>query len=226
MEARLLRAEEAGTALEVARDVQRAEDIRERTALADAAVSARAAADALASSRERGLSVMGEIRGALAALIEGIKSPAAGTPESSLRDENVALQRELDDRGLMLRSLTAQLEERDERLRSFETGGAALAIKSLEVRLREAEEKEVRLVRELELAAERRTAAMEREAELRRLEQLLEARDAQVMTDEGLIEQSQRAQAQLRDQVARLGSELESVLGHAKSCLLYTSRCV
>ncbi len=217
LEKRLMRAEEAGAALEVARDVQRAEEQRERASLADAAVSARAAADALADSREKGLATLTEARGALASLLEGIKAPAPNAPEAVLRDEVAALRRELEDRGLMLRSLTAQLEERDERVRSFELGGASQAMQALEARLREAEEKEVRLMRELELAAERRTAAMEREAELRRLEQLVGDRDAQLMESEGHLEQSTRAQASLRDQLARLSSELESVLGKAQS---------
>lgn len=217
IEKRLMRAEEAATALEVARDVQRAEEQRERTALADAAVSARAAADALADSRERGLSTLSEARTALATLLEGIKAPAPNAPEAVLRDEVAALRRELEDRGLMLRSLTAQLEERDERVRSFEMGGASQAMQAMEARLREAEEKETRLVRELELAAERRTAAMEREAELRRLEQLIGDRDAQLMESEGHLEQSTRSQAALRDQLARVSSELESVLGKAQT---------
>jgi hypothetical protein len=217
LEERLQRAEETGAALEVALTVQRSEDQRERTMLSEAAISARAAADALANSRESGLRALSETRSALSTLIEGIKAPAPGTPEAVLRDEIGALRHELDDRGLMLRSLTAQLEERDERLRSFEVGGASQAMKALEARLREAEEKELRLVRELELAAERRSAAMEREAELRRLEQLLGDRDGELMASEGHLEQSQRAQAALRDQVARLGSELESLLSRAGS---------
>ena len=217
MQMRLMRAEEASTALEVARDVQRSEEQRDRTALADAALSARAAADALGHSRERGLSTLAEAREALAALLGGIKAPAPNAPEAVLRDEVAALRRELEDRGLMLRSLTAQLEERDERVRSFEMGGASQAMQGLEARLREAEEKETRLVRELELAAERRTAAMEREAELRRLEQLIGDRDGQLMESEGHLEQSTRAHVVLRDQLARVSSELESVLGKAQS---------
>jgi predicted RNase H-like nuclease (RuvC/YqgF family) len=129
----------------------------------------------------------------------------------------------VEARDLMLRSLTAQLEERDDRIRALERmmrgDGGRDEAGGDRARLLEADERIARL--SSELAEERRarerlestSALVSREAELRRLEQMVGDRDAQLMLLEGRVEGAAREERSLRDAFAQARAELESMLG-------------
>jgi len=153
-------------------------------------------------------------------LTETARSASIPTaPEGVFREEIARLARDADDRELMLRSLTAQLEERDDRIRALERVAKGDVVTVDATKMLEAEERVARL--SSELAEERRareraessSAGVAREAELRRLEQLIGDRDAQLMLLEGRVEGASREERTMRDAFAEARGAIESILG-------------
>jgi len=147
------------------------------------------------------------------------------------RDQVLRLEREIGDKDTLLRSLTAQLEERNDRIRAMErrlaqerpsgSGDAS------EAQLMELEERASRLSEELE--HERRTRA-ELEAqmtrlrdrpdaatELRRLESELRSRESALETARSRASVFERDVASLRSVCAETRQGLEELLGDATS---------
>jgi chromosome segregation ATPase len=173
---------------------------------------------ALREVREILVQIAGRLAGEMAD--SGIASPAAGLADA--RAESEKLRRELEGREILLQSLTAQLQERDDRLRALERlyrgdGAVSADGDDLLPRLLHAEERVSRLERELEQErSARRVAeagAAERDAELRRLHQMLGERDAQLMALEGRLSQGERETTWMRDALAQAQAGLELLLG-------------
>lgn len=226
LEARLAQASEAIGALEAVSSVRSDEERRERDAIAGELSSEKARAGRLDTERASALEALVDVRESLARLMSGLGGASRAVaiptaPEGLYREEIARLARDVDDRELMLRSLTAQLEERDDRIRALErvTRGEGGGTPD-PARVLEAEERIARL--SAELAEERRarerieasSPIVSREAELRRLEQLLGDRDAQLNLLEGRVEGAGREEASLRQGFAEARSRLEQILAH------------
>ena len=160
---------------------------------------------------------------------------ASSDGNDALRAELDALTRENRDQETLLRSLTAQLEDRNERIRRFELGEVggsgpsdAAAVAEAEVLKRELMELEQRVSRlsdELSHEREARHAAEsgaadrisrgDHEREVRRLHHLLGDRDAEVLLMKGRVASGDRDMRGLREACAEARSGLEGLLGDA-----------
>jgi chromosome segregation ATPase len=158
------RIEECGTKLattreelEAARAVSEVRSHEEKRELADLQTRLERA------ERERlvALEALEDARGILAGLVSDIGAPASpgaasagdGAALRRLSERVVQLDREAADRELMLRSLMAQLQERDDRLRALERldqSAPADDPRALQAKLFEMEERVARLSEELE----------------------------------------------------------------------------
>ncbi|MDQ3033324.1 MAG: hypothetical protein M3Y87_12970, partial [Myxococcota bacterium] len=173
----------------------------------------------------RALAEAREILSQIAVGLDGSSSEAGGaapTSDARLREQLRELQREGEDRELMLRSLTAQLQDRDDRLRALDRmrkGEGGGEESELIQRVLLSEERAVRLERELEQervarrSAEQSGGGAERDVDLRRVHQLLGDRDAQLMVLEGRITQGDRESRAMREAFAQARSGLETLLG-------------
>lgn len=215
--ARLEASNESLAALEAVAAV-RADEERRQGGELEARLREAEAAGTRARSRVRAArAALEEIRTGLAHAVEGQRLVLSeGAVHGSPREVE-RMRRELDDRELMLRSLTAQLEERDDRLRALERahGGAPMGdLAELRHALLVAQEREARLVTELEAASRRRGSEVpaERLADLRRLEQLLSDRESHAMQVEGALAAARREEQILREVIAQTRTDVESAL--------------
>jgi chromosome segregation ATPase len=214
-------------------DVRSDEGARETREIERRLAEVEKARDRAEQEHEETRRALAEARQILAAVASGLESgaPAAPPPASDarLRERMESMQREASDRELMLRSLTAQLQDRDDRIRALERMRAGEG-KGDEADLRQrvllAEERSVRLERELEQertarrlaesgtsSPDRDSEARSRDAELRRLNQLLGDRDASLMVLEGRVTASERESKTMKDAFAQARAGLETLLG-------------
>ena len=224
LEARLSAASESIGALEAVSSVRSDEERRERDVIALDLNGERARASRLDTERASALEALRDVRESLARMQAGLgdgpRVAIPTAPEGLMREEMTRLVRDVEDRELMLRSLTAQLEERDDRIRALERLAKGESANVDAARLLEAEERAARLGGEL--AQERKareriessSALVSREADLRRLEQLIGDRDAQLMLLEGRVEGASREERSMRDAFAETRGGLETILGH------------
>lgn len=224
LEARLAAASESLGALEAVSSVRSDEERRERDAIAAALVEEQARCKRLDVERASALETLRDVRESLGRLSAGLGESMGASiptaPEGVYREEIARLARDAEDRELMLRSLTAQLEERDDRIRALErvSQGDVGAVDA--ARLLEAEERAARLSAELAEARRARervessSVLVAREAELRRLEQLIGDRDAQMMLLEGRVEGASREERAMRDAFAEARAAIETILTH------------
>ncbi len=164
-----------------------------------------------------------------AARIPGSATEPRGAPtDAVLRERLDEMRVAIEDREVLLRSLTAQLQDKDDRIRGLEAtlrkdaprGGDA---DSLRAAVAEREERIARLRAELDEArasqARLETASgstREREAELRRLQGAIADRDAQLMALEGRALAAERDLKDMRDTFVSARAELEHVLGDTR----------
>ncbi len=226
LEARLASASESIGAIEAVSSVRSDEERRERDAIVIDLSSERTRAARLDTERASALEALRDVRESLARLQAGLAEPTRGgasiptAPEGIYREEIARLARDADDREVMLRSLTAQLEERDDRIRALERVARGDTASVDATKRIETEERVARLT--AELAEERRarerveaaSASVSREAELRRLEQLIGDRDAQMMLLEGRVEGASREERAMRDVFAEARASIETILAH------------
>jgi hypothetical protein len=200
----------------------------------------------LASSEQelsRGRDLVGLLRGALLdarSLLSEAASrlPASVAPDprgaasdSTLRERLDEMRVAIEDRDVLLRSLTAQLQDKDDRIRGLETTlreardgsdvrpaedalRAAVAERDQRIARLRGELEEARAARErLELATGN---SRERDAELRRLQGAIADRDAQLTAVEGRAVAAERDLREMREAFARARAELEQVLGDTR----------
>jgi chromosome segregation ATPase len=228
LEARLASASESIGALEAVSSVRSDEERRERDAIAVELSTERGRASRLDTERASALETLRDVRESLARLESGLGDSVrvaanAGAPEGVYREEIARLARDADDREVMLRSLTAQLEERDDRIRALERVARGDTASVDATKVIENEERVARL--SAELAEERRarervessSASVSREAELRRLEQLIGDRDAQMMLLEGRVEGASREERAMREVFAEARASIETILAQLGS---------
>ncbi len=160
----------------------------------------------------------------------GIDAPDSGWNEPASagpgRSQEVArlearlqtMEREAEDWETLLRSLTAQLEERDERLRSGERGTPA--DRELRQSMVELQERAAKLSESL--ANERRarreaeaTASGKRSEELEKLHDALGDWDAELLVLRGQVSSAERELKSFREAAAETRSGLEELLGAA-----------
>ena len=225
LEARLAAASESIGALEAVSSVRSDEERRERDVIFGDLGAEKARAAQLDTERASALEALRDVRESLARLQTGLAESARvasipAAPEGVYREEIARLSRDIDDRELMLRSLTAQLEERDDRIRAMERVARGDVASVDATKMLEAEERVARLTAELtqeRRARERAESAgqgVSREAELRRLEQLVGDRDAQLMLLEGRVEGASREERTMRDAFAEARGAIETILAH------------
>jgi hypothetical protein len=224
MERRLSNATESIGALEAVSSVRSDEERRERDSLVLDLNAERAKAARLDTERASAIETLRDVREGLGRIAGSLgdlpRAPIPTAPEGLIREEMTRLVRDVEDRDLMLRSLTAQLEERDDRIRALERMSKGDAPNADVQRLLETEERIARLSAELtqERKARERvestSALVSREAELRRLEQLLGDRDAQLMLLEGRVEGASRDEESMRRAFAQARERLEAILAH------------
>ncbi|MFO0681317.1 MAG: hypothetical protein U0234_04660 [Sandaracinus sp.] len=223
LEARLATATESIGALEAVSSVRSDEERRERDAALRELATEKERSAHYDTERASALEALRDVRESLsrltASLAEERASAIPAAPDSVYREEIGRLSRDVEDRELMLRSLTAQLEDRDDRIRALERVARGDSAAPDPTKLLEAEERIARLT--AELAQERKarervessSALVSREAELRRLEQLVGDRDAQLMLLEGRVEGAAREEKVMRDSFAEARAALETILG-------------
>lgn len=235
------RLREASVAAQRDRQTLTEEAERERAALEAELTEARRQRDALAAAQEETLAALREARKLLDAWRAQAESDEGGarseitavgmeapTPEAGVD----ALERAIADKDTLLRSLTAQLEERDDRIRALErrlaAGGPAdgdADTEAMRQMLLELEERAGRLQEELShersarAALERQLAEAERhpeqEAELERLRRLVREREDALEQAVARAGGYERDVSSLRGVVAEARSGLEALLGDA-----------
>jgi DNA repair exonuclease SbcCD ATPase subunit len=143
-----------------------------------------------------------------------------------LRDRVDVLVREAADREVLLRSLTAQLEERDERIRALERRAAlagpmdpaaervlaALEERAARVADELAREREARRAAEAAAEAASRGAG---DADLRRLQELLTSRDAEILSLQSRLRSGERDGRAMRDALLQARAAVEDLLADA-----------
>lgn len=207
-------------------DVRADEERREAEQLAVRLAEAERSREHTSREHDDTRRALSEAREILSSIATGLDGTSSSSPppasDGRLRDQVRMLQREAEDREMMLRSLTAQLQDRDDRLRAAERmrqGEGGGDETELRQRVLLTEERAVRLERELEQervgrrAAEQSGGAAERDADLRRVHQLLGDRDAQLMLLEGRITQGDRESRAMRETFAQARAGLETLLG-------------
>jgi len=216
------------------RDLRRA---TERTAALEADVRRLTAAlgDARGSLAALGTSIdanAGAARQTLSGAIEEASDGADVSEAVVLRQRIDALVHEATDRDVLLRSLTAQLQDRDDRMRTLEqktAGASALdtAARGADDEVRRAlidlQDRAAKLAedltreREARRAAEAATSAPRADAdgEVRRLHELLGGRDAELLLVQGKVRSSEREIRAVRDAVAQARASLEDLLAAA-----------
>ncbi len=235
------RLREATRATQQERQVLAEEFQRERADLQAELAEARARLGALADAHEETLATLRDAR----KLLDGWRAQAEAETDSERRSEITAvgldaptseagmeaLERAIADKDTLLRSLTAQLEERDDRIRALERRLAGAGTEpdadteAMRQMLLELEERAGRLQEELEhersarATVERKLAEAGRrpepDAELERLQRLVRERESaleQALSRAGGYE---RDVASLRGIVAEARSSLEALLGDA-----------
>lgn len=155
-------------------------------------------------------------------------SPGVGGTDPTMRDRVEEMRRAIEDRDLLLRSLTAQLQDRDDRIRGLEqtlrgqARGAGDA-DTLRASVAERDERIARLRAELDEA--RATLARleagqgsqrERDAELRRLQGALADREAKLTALEARAMAAERDHREMRDTFAAARARLEALLGDTR----------
>lgn len=223
LEARLAAATESIGALEAVSSVRADEERREKDELGATITRLEAHISTLDADRSQADEALRDVRETLARLEHGLgaaRSPTLPAGGDAIVQEQLArLARDADDREVMLRSLTAQLEERDDRIRALERLARGERIAGDPSRMLEADERIGRLTAELaeerraRQAAESGSSAVSREVDVRRLEQLVGDREAQLMALEGRVDAASRDEKQMRDAFADARAGLETVLG-------------
>lgn len=223
LEQRLVAASESIGTLEAVSSVRADEERREKEELAKTITRLEAQASALDTDRAQADEALRDVRETLSRLEQGLsasKSHAGGPGGGALVEQQLELlARDAQDREVMLRSLTAQLEERDDRIRALERVAQGERVSGDASRMLEADERIHRLT--AELAEERRArqsvessaAGVTREVDMRRLEQLVGDRDAQLMLLEGRVDAASRDDTQMRAAFADARAGLETILG-------------
>ena len=141
--------------------------------------------------------------------------------DETLRVRVDEMRRAMDDRDIMLRSLTAQLQDKDDRIRGLEqtirdeTSGSS-DLDALRASVSEREQRISRLRGELEEERALRARAAQSESDVRRLTSVLAERDAQAMELEGRAAAATKEQREARDTFAQARARLESLLGDTK----------
>lgn len=141
--------------------------------------------------------------------------------DETLRVRVEEMRRAMDDRDIMLRSLTAQLQDKDDRIRGLEqtirdeTSGSS-DLDALRASVSEREQRISRLRGELEEERALRARAAQSESDVRRLTSVLAERDAQAMELEGRAAAATKEQREARDTFAQARARLESLLGDTK----------
>lgn len=168
--------------------------------------------------------------------VEGLRASVerADAELGQVRTRIEALTRDAEDREVLMRSLVAQLEERDDRIRALERridggpGGSSdseqlgrelLELQERAARLSEelSHEREARRSAEGEIDVARQSRRQEQESEVRRLHELLGDRDAEVVIVQSKATRAERDLVALRDSIAQARQGLESLLSTATS---------
>jgi chromosome segregation ATPase len=154
--------------------------------------------------------------------------PRGAPTDAVLRERLDEMRLAIEDRDILLRSLTAQLQDKDDRIRGLEstlrTGPAARGDEdALRAAVAERDERITRLRGELDeaRATQQRLevasgSTREREAELRRLQGAIADRDAQLMAIEGRAVAAERDLRDMRETFAQARVQLEHVLGDTR----------
>ena len=170
--------------------------------------SAAARAETLEADVRRITAALGDARASLADLSASIdassnaaaRQPLSGALEASgdgpdvgegalLRQQVEALHREASDRDMLLRSLTAQLQDRDDRMRTLEQQAATVIGQG--------------------------PAARGADEEVRRLHEALVGRDAELLLVQGKMRTSERETRAVRDAIDQTRAGLEEILASA-----------
>jgi chromosome segregation ATPase len=223
LDVRLAAATESIGTLEAVSSVRADEERREKEELAKSVTRLEVQVSTIDADRAQADEALRDVRETLARLENGLgqaKSPLVPGGSDAVLQEHVArLGRDMEDREVMLRSLTAQLEERDDRIRALERLARGERVSGDASRLLEADERITRLTSELaeerraRQSAESGSALVSREVDLRRLEQLVGDREAQLMLLEGRVDAASREEKQMRDAFADARAGLETILG-------------
>jgi chromosome segregation ATPase len=184
---------------------------------------ARANLGELATQLEEGGVSFGKTAMGIDAPDSGWNEPAKAGPGPNqevarLEARLETMEREAADRETLLRSLTAQLEERDERLRSTEKGGPSdrdlrqnmVELQERAAKLSESLANERRARREAEAAA-----SGKRSEEMEKLHDALGDRDAELLVLRGQVSSAERELKSFREAAAETRSGLEELLGAA-----------
>ena len=168
--------------------------------------------------------------------VDGLRS-SLGRADAELgqvRARIDALTRDAEDREMLMRSLVAQLEERDDRIRALgrrldsgpgggsdaeQLGRELLELQERSARLADelAQEREARRSAEGEIEVARQFKRQEHESEVRRLHELLGDRDAEVVIVQSKATRAERDLVALRDSIGEARHVLESLLSTATS---------
>jgi chemotaxis protein MotB len=230
VEGRLAEAVEARDALEAVQVVRLEAERRTATELEQRAAASEAA---LAVARRVNEVLRVAVTEARALLSEtASRLPAGGgggASDPALRERVEEMRRAIEDRDILLRSLTAQLQDKDDRIRGLETTlrreapRGAPDVGELRAAVSERDERIARLRAELQeaRAKEARLEAThgsmrEREAELRRLQGAIADRDTQLMALEGRAIAAERDQREMRETFASARAQLEVLLGDTR----------
>ena len=234
LESRLTEATDARDALEAVQSV-RAEEER-RTATDRETRLVQAERDLITAREIASLfkTALADTRALLSDAAARIPGSTAGEPRGAptdavLRERLDEMRVAIEDRDVLLRSLTAQLQDKDDRIRGLEStlrsparGGDSprgADADSLRAAVAEREERIARLRGELDEArasqARLETASgstREREAELRRLQGAIADRDAQLMALEGRALSAEQSAKEMRESFASARTALEQLL--------------
>lgn len=206
-ESRVVEARDVIAGLEAVQAVRYEEESREREAGERRVEAAQRDADDAGALKDRALAALRDTRALLAAIGTPVEGDASESePRKGGREHDV-----------MLRSLIAQVEERDDRIRQLErqlttpTSTSSGREDVLRLALRDAEGREEKLLRELEESKARSPEAAAH-AEIRRLEEQIEGREQQLMELEDRLSANEREARGMRDSFADARKSVEVIL--------------
>ncbi|MBW2462134.1 MAG: hypothetical protein JRH11_10845 [Deltaproteobacteria bacterium] len=147
-------------------------------------------------------------------------SPAEGSEEGRLRARLSELEREVSGKDTLLRSATAQLDERGERMRVLESQRASSSELELRQKLVDLQQRTAKLSEELAHAKRGRRDAEaglseSRTEEMRTLHDTLGDRDAELLVLRGQVSSAERDLRSFRTAADQARSGLEDLLGVA-----------
>jgi hypothetical protein len=224
LETQLAAAREERDVLEAVHAV-RIEEERRSLAAMEARVSEIESTREQASSVGRGFrTAITEARALLADAVARLPVPGptdARGGDETLRVRVDEMRRAMEDRDIMLRSLTAQLQDKDDRIRGLEQNirneaSGSTDLDALRSSVSERDQRITRLRAELEEERALRGRAAGSESEVRRLTTVLAEREAQAMELEGRATAALKEQKEARDTFAQARARLESLLGDTK----------